>query len=203
MANIWRDPICDRTYKDIDFALRQIDAWKKSHTHVADMIVTNDKIAINEGEVSVTDESVALDVDGRVYVENDVLYVQFGDVYDLKGCLNVSDITRIEDNISYLAERLTNYRYLTPTETKVWVRGDMPTALDMQRIATNIRAIRHSLGDSPAIAIVPEVLLSYEDINAFENSLHLLRQLLDTMENSFIPSGTYKCGSTSRLPLRR
>lgn len=203
MASIWRDPIFDRTYQDIDFALRQIDAWKQSHTHVADVTITNDNIVINEGDVTVNDDSVALDVDGSVHVENGVLHIQFGDVYDLKGCLNVFDLTRIEDNISYLSERLNNYRYPTSTATKVWTRTNMPTTLDMQRIAANIRAIRHSLGDTTSVTTVPEALLSYEDINTIEYDLYCLKQILNVMENSFIQSGTYKCGATSRLPIRR
>ena len=50
---------------------------------------------------------------------------------------------------------------------------------------------------------VPDVMLSYEDINALERNLYLLKQLLDAMVGSFIKSGTYKSGATTRLPIRR
>ena len=102
MANIWREPIFDRTSADVDFALRKIAEWKQNHTHWADVAIDYDKVNINDGEVEITEDSVILEYDGAVYVEDETLILQLGAVYNLKGCLNLSDITRIEDDISYL-----------------------------------------------------------------------------------------------------
>ena len=204
MANIWREPIFDRTYKDVTFAIQQIEYWKKSHTHSADIKVENDELILQDSSTAyVTDDSFVLDGSGVVFVENEVLVAELGTVYNLKGCLNLADITRIEDNINYLATRLTQYRYQIDVISKEWSKGDLPTSQDMRRIGSNIRSIMSEFITPTDSSIVPDVMLSYEDINALERNLYLLKQLLDTMISSFIKSGTYKSGSTNRLPIRR
>lgn len=203
MANIWRDPVFDRTSRDVAFALQQIAAWKEKHTHATDIIVESEKIAINEGEVNVGEDSIVWQTEGIARVEDDALIVRFGTVYDLKGCLNLSDITRIEDNIEYLATRLTQYRYSLDVNSKDWVKDSLPTAQDMKRIGANIRSLINKFAKSSESVAVPDVMLSYEDINALELNLYLLKQLLDAMVLSFIKSNTYKSGATMRLPIRR
>ena len=204
MANIWRDPIFDRTSFDVAFALQQLSAWKQSHIHTADVKVENDSLHLNEGEVTYVDgELVVLQTSGVARVENEVLILELGAVYDLKGCLNLSDLTRIEDNISYIANRLIQYQYHTNVYCKEWVKESLPTALDMKRIANNIRTILNNFYTPPGTVEMTDIMLSYEDINALERNLYLVKQLLDLMENSFIKSGTRKCGSTTRLPIRR
>lgn len=203
MANIWREPIFDRTSTDVAFALRKISEWKQSHTHRADITIENNSVVIKEGETDVTGDSVVLQTDGMAYVENEVLYAQLGCVYDLKGCLNLSDITRIEDDISYLTMKLTQYNYPVSTHNKEWSNSGLPTALDMKRIGDNVRNLFKGFILPDKSDALPEVILSYKDINALEHNLHLLKQLLDVMESLFIKSGTIKCGSTNRLPIRR
>ena len=71
MANIWRDPIFDRTYDDVEFAIQQIAAWKKSHTHKVDLKVENNKLILNDDGVAyVTDDTLVLENNGAVFVEN-------------------------------------------------------------------------------------------------------------------------------------
>ena len=193
----------DRTSRDVAFALQQIAAWKEKHTHATDIIVESEKIAINEGEVNVGEDSIVWQTEGIARVEDDALIVRFGTVYDLKGCLNLSDITRIEDNIEYLATRLTQYRYSLDVNSKDWVKDSLPTAQDMKRIGANIRSLINKFAKSSESVAVPDVMLSYEDINALELNLYLLKQLLDAMVLSFIKSNTYKSGATMRLPIRR
>jgi hypothetical protein len=204
MANVWRNPIFDRTLDDVTFAVQQIEAWKKSHSHSVDLKIENDKLILNGGGVSyVNNNAFVLQDDGAAFVENEVLIVELGTVYNLKGCLNLSDITRIEDNIAYLSERLTSYRYSIDTNSKEWTQGDLPTAQDMKRIGANIRSIFSGFATPSESDTIPDVMLSYEDINALERNLYLLKQLLDAMELSFIKSGTHKSGATTRLPIRR
>ena len=202
MANIWRDPIFDRTSADVAFALRQIAAWKESHTHSGDVVVENDKMIINGGEVVINDDSVVLQTNGVTYVEDDALIVQFGVVHDLKGCLNLSDIIRIEDNISYIASYLKQYQYPVVVDSKVWVQSDIPNIVDMKRITNNIRSMWGGFVTPSGVVSMSDTMLSYEDINALEYNLYLLKALLDTMQGSFIKSGTHKCGAM-RLPIRR
>ena len=203
MANIWRNPIFDRTSADVAFALQQIAAWKERHTHSGDVIVENDKMIINGGEVAINDDSVVLQTNGVAYVDSDALVVQFGIVHDLKGCLNLSDITRIEDNIAYLASQLRAYEPPAIIQSKEWSKNGFPTALDMKRIGENIRSLFAGFYTPPGAREVPDVMLSYEDINAIERNLYLLKELLDVMTDSFIKSGTHKCGTATRLPIRR
>ena len=204
MANIWREPIFDRTGYDVAFALQQIAEWKRGHTH-STVVVEDDKVIINDGEGTVANDVAVLQANGATYVENDILVVQLGAVYDLKGCLNLSDITRIEDNISYIANRLHQYQYQYHNNvySKEWVKESLPTALDMKRIADNIRAILNSFYTPDGVENISDIMLSYADINALEHNLYLVKQLLDTMENSFIKSSIHKCGATTRLPIRR
>lgn len=200
MAN-WIEPIFDRTYADVDFAIRQIEAWKNTHTHAADIAVTTDALVVNDVGVVTNPDSVVVNVD-HARVENGVLVVEMGNVYDLKGCLNLADIFRIETNLTYISEQLNKYHYPIYVSSKEWVRGDLPTADDMKRIANNIRDIFSEFHTPIGSYEVSDVLLSYEDVNALEYNLFLLKEMLDTMVASFIPSGTTKCGAR-RLPLRR
>lgn len=199
---IWKDPIFNRTLADVTFAIAQIEAWKNSHSHVGDVEVLTDtvKVAVN-GEVKVEDDFVKLQA-GNAFIENETLVLKLGTIYDLKGCLNLSDIIRIEDNISYLAEHFTRYLYPVGVNTRVWTNTSLPNLDDMKRIASNIHSIFNGFYTPDGAETVPEVMLSYQDINAIEHNLYLLKQMLDSMILSFIPSGTTKCG-VRRLPLRR
>ena len=203
MANIWREPIFDRTASDVGKAISKIAEWKVKHTHWADVAIDYEKAIINDGVVKTTEDSVVLEYDGAVYVEDETLVMQLGVVYDLKGCLNLSDLIRIEDNISYIADRLTNYRYPIVVASKEWYKNDLPNANDMKRIADNIRAIFSGYHTPNGAVDVPNIMLSYQDINALEYNLYLLKETLGAMENCFTQSGTYISGATARLPIRR
>lgn len=199
---IWKEPIFDRTYADVTFAIRQIEAWKNSHSHVADIELLTDELRVKvDGEVVTTATSLNIK-GGNSYVENETFVLELGTIYDLKGCLNLSDIIRIEGNISYLAEHFTRYLYPIGVNTMEWSKTDLPNIDDMKRIASNIRSIFSGFYTPSGAETVPETMLSYQDINAIERNLYLLRQMLDSMISSFIPSGTMKCG-VRRLPLRR
>lgn len=204
MANIWRDPIFDRTSHDVAFALQQIAAWKKGHSHAADVKVDTTKVTIeNGGETYVDNDTLVMNDGARTVVENNILVFDTGVVYDLKGCLNLSDITRIEDNIAYLSDILTRYRYPIATNSKEWVSTSLPNADDMKRIAANIRSIFAGYYTPSDASVVPDTMLSYQDVNAIERNLYLLKEILNVMQSLFIKAGTYKCGATNRLPIRR
>lgn len=204
MSNIWRDPIFDRTSHDVYFAIQQIAAWKNSHSHVGDVNVNTDAVLVRvDGDAYVGEDSLVVKGTANVRVENEVLVMELGVVYDLKGCLNLSDIIRIEEDMAYLAEKLIPNRYPVVVNTKQWSKTDIPNIEDMKRIARNIRNLFSGFVPSYEYPPTPETMLSYEDINTIESNLYLLKQMLDAMESSFIESGTYYCGSTTRLPIRR
>lgn len=204
MATVWRKPIFDRTFHDVDFAIRKIAEWKQNHTHATDVRVENDTLLVrDEGTAYVDKDKFVLQDEGIAYVENDVLIAHIGDVYELKGCLNLLDINRIEGNIAYLAEKIESFAYSPNIRDKQWGNNDMPTQNDMSRIIENIRALISAFYSPDNPPSLPSTMLSYNEINAIEENLHLIKEMLDCMQNSFKMVGTTKSGSRMILPIRR
>jgi hypothetical protein len=204
MNNVWREPIFDRTLEDVNFAIQKLSEWKKHHTHSTDIRVENDALVMQDrGAAYTTDNEFVLQDEGAVYVEDNVLIVHVGDVYELKGCLNLLDLNRIEGNIAFLAETMENFSYSPNIHGKRWNRVDMPNQNDMSRIIENIRALISAFYSPDNPPSLPTTMLSYSDINAIEENLYLLKELLDVMQTSFKKAGTIKSGSTTFLPLRR
>ena len=204
MATVWRNPIYDRTSEDVEFAIRKIAEWKQSHTHSTDIRVENDTLLVrDEGTAYVSDDTFALETEGTAYVEDDVLVVRVGDVYELKGCFNLLDLNRIEGDIAFLAEHMEEFAYAPNIHGKEWNRIDMPNQNDMSRIVDNIRALIDAFYTPDNPPSRPSTMLSYSDINAIEENLYLLKQMLDCMQTSFKKVGTIKSGSRMLLPIRR
>jgi hypothetical protein len=109
-------------------------------------------------------------------------------------------LNRIEGNIGYLAERLEEYSYSANISSKQWTIVDLPTQDDMSRIVENIRALMSAFYYPNNPPPLPETMLSYSDINAIEENLHLIKQMLDGMSSSFKHVGTTKSGSRMLLP---
>lgn len=204
MASVWRNPIFDRTLEDVEFAIQKIAEWKQNHTHSADVQVENDTLVARDiGTAQVGDDKLVVQSEGITYVEDDVLIVKVGDVYELKGCLNLLDLNRIEDNIAFLAENMENFSYSPNIHGKRWDRVDMPNQNDMSRIIENIRDLISSFYTPDNAPPLPTTMLSYTDINAIEKNLYLLKQMLDCMQTSFKQVGTIKSGLRMILPIRR
>lgn len=126
-----------------------------------------------------------------------------GSVKDLKGCLSHFDLYAIETNIAYISENLNELGYEHFVSTKKWTKNDVPTEEDIKRILGNIDTIIsvfHSPTNAPAL---PLKMTHFTEINAIEENLYLLKELLDWMVKSFPKSGTFQSGSTFRLPIRR
>lgn len=204
MANVWKNPIFDRTLVDVEEAIRRIGVWKQSHTHLADVKVENDALVYNtEGVAYVNDDGFMLEGEGAVYIEDDVLYLDADDVVDLKGCLNLADLNRIEGNIAYLGELMESFSYTPNIHEKKWSIADMPNQNDMSRIVDNIRSLISAYYSPASPPSLPATMLSYSDINAIEENLYLIKELLDCMQSSFKKVGTIKSGSKTFLPIRR
>lgn len=125
------------------------------------------------------------------------------ETYDLKGCLNVVDLNRIEGNINYLNETLTKLHYPPGTSSKAWERSDLPTERDVSRILNNIRLIISVYYQQQKAPEVPESMRTYKDINAIEENLLLIKQLIDSMRASFQKSAAFQSGAMRILPIRR
>lgn len=204
MTNVWKNPIFDRTMEDVENAIQKLSDWKKNHTHIADVQVVNDVLIYNaEGVAYVNNDKFLLENEGGVYIENDVLYLKTDDVIDLKGCLNLVDLNRIEGNIAYLGELMESFSYAPNIHGKKWTISDMPNQNDMSRIIDNIRALMSAYYSPYSPPLLPITMLSYSDLNLIEENLHQIKELLDCMQTSFKKVGTIKSGSRMLLPIRR
>lgn len=125
------------------------------------------------------------------------------ETYELKGCLNLTDINRIEGNIQYLSDRLDELHYPPGTSCKVWERSGLPTERDIRRILSNVNLIISAYYQQDDVPAVPDSMGNYTDINAIEENLYRIKQLLDFMIAGFQKSGMFQSGAMRALPIRR
>lgn len=113
-------------------------------------------------------------------------------ITDLKGCFNVSDMNRIENNIRYLSDNLSDLYYFSSVTTKTWSKADLPTVADIDRLIENTRIIVLSIcEDAPEL---PTTLVTFADVNALEQTLYKIKMILDEMTASFLECDTFECG---------
>ncbi len=156
----WIVPVVDRTLRDVQDALVQIETW-------------------------------------RTQVANG----QTPTVTELKGCLNATDLNRIEANTRYISQFLQGYGFQMNVTTKVdWTDECLPNVDDVNRIIDNIKEIRDKYYE-PAGMPSLQTMVSFSDINAIEQSLLLFREMLLGMVGAFRRSGTFVAGSPFRLPM--
>jgi hypothetical protein len=113
---------------------------------------------------------------------------------ELKGCFNVTDINRIENNSRYIADRLNVMKYTNHIETKSWDMYGVPDSDDVFRLINNVAKIIDAYyipNDAPTL---PLTLLTYKDANALEKNLYMIKNLVDDEENEFRYCGTFSCG---------
>lgn len=115
-------------------------------------------------------------------------------VYELKGCLNLSDINRIEGNIQYLTEHLSELYYLPKTTSNRWWINGLPDTTEVSRIINNVREIISAYYQTSDAPPLPSTMLTYEQINSIEKNLYLIKNILDDMISSFRECGTFNCG---------
>ena len=113
---------------------------------------------------------------------------------ELRGCLNVSDINRIENNIRYLSDNLSDLCYFPHADTRVWDSKGLPDTDDISRIIGHIRKIISAFCQHDTAPALPETMLTYEQINDIEGNLYLLKGLLGDMIVRFKECGTFECG---------
>lgn len=105
-----------------------------------------------------------------------------------------TDLNRVEVWCKYLADTLTSYSYPVTITTKInWIETDFPTALEMERIRSNVLAIKTAYYSFTAI---PENLdyMTYQKANAIEKILDEVDKIIGYMENNFVYCGVGGCG---------
>lgn len=114
---------------------------------------------------------------------------------DLKGCLNVIDLTRMETDIQYLADKLVELYYFNVITTRdTWAMTTIPYASYLNQIINSIRTLWTKYERPPGAVDLPNTLLTFEQVNAVEKNLYLIKEMLDDMIDSFRICGTFNCG---------
>lgn len=122
-------------------------------------------------------------------------------VSDLKGCLNVRDLNRIEGNMEYLAERVRIAGFDIPIIVKKWAVSDIPTIADVNRITGNLIRLIEGWYQQSSAPPAPTTILTYVDANSIEENQFLMRQLLDGREIPIQKSGMFYLGTRRMLPI--
>ena len=114
---------------------------------------------------------------------------------DLKGCLNPNHLTRIENNTRHLADELIKLGYSnTVTTQSSWGYGAAPNVTEIMRIINNVSKLMDAFYKPSDAPNLPTTLLTYEQVNAIEKNLYLIKETLDDMITYFRECGTFVCG---------
>lgn len=109
-----------------------------------------------------------------------------------KGAYNYTDLNRVENAVSYLAEQLNKNGY--PVEilpVRAWSSSDVPALSDMTRYLENIRRIREAFVTMGTTPRTPATMvgLTYSGANAIEQILTDVETLMGNMVSSFTNCG--------------
>ena len=113
---------------------------------------------------------------------------------ELKGCFNVTDINRIENNTRYIADRLNVLSYANTITTKVWDIAGVPDVSEVARLINNVASLINAYYLPEGAPSLPSTLLTFEQVNSLEKILYMIKHLLDEEENQFRYSGTFNSG---------
>lgn len=113
---------------------------------------------------------------------------------EFKGCFNVTDINRIENNTRYIADRLNVLKYTNSIETKLWDMYGIPNITEVTRLINNVSKIIAAYYKPDGSPSLPSTLLTYEQVNNLEQMLYMIKHLIDNEENAFRYCGTFNCG---------
>lgn len=122
---------------------------------------------------------------------------------DFKGCLNVSDINRIEENTQYIQEQLELIGFIASVETQTWNINGLPNTNDVARIIQNINNLIEAYYRIPELEPLPINMILFEDINAIEQNLYILKKSIDEYLINKPTAGTFYSGKRRLLPLQK
>lgn len=113
---------------------------------------------------------------------------------DYKGCFNVKDVSRIEDNSKYLSDTLNKLYYFNLVDTRTYNQSTVLAVSNIERIINNVRVLWSKYYTPNGALSLPTTLLTYEQVNALEKNQYLIKEMLDDMISSFRECGTFTCG---------
>ena len=112
-----------------------------------------------------------------------------------KGCFNVLDILRIENNSRYLADVLKNLYYFNKVSTRTdWNSSSLPNVSDVTRIINNVKNIWESYYRPSDSTDLPNTLIRFGQVNDIERNHLLIKEMIDDMSSSFRECGTFGAG---------
>jgi hypothetical protein len=119
-------------------------------------------------------------------------------VTDLKGCLNKSDMNRIEENMEYLREALISIGHSVPSMTfkTDWAYSDYSpltiawTTQNIERILSNLSLLKSYAPQGFIPDAVPAGMMHYGNINAIERITSYIYSFIQSTINGYRYSGT-------------
>ena len=171
---MWLSPITDRTLEDVRYAESKVKEWIAAYSR---------------GETpmpAVTIEGYESSW-GRLFSHlwGDMSDTRWGDLAptvppDLKGCVNASDLNRIEGNLDYLNQRIVFKRGIPNDRmvVKTWERGEVVLPSDVSRLLRNARWVAGAYGLSNVVPIPQVTIESYEDMNNLEIMTQLAKEMV-------------------------
>lgn len=169
---MWLSPITDRTLEDVRYAESKVREWIAAYSR---------------GETP----TPAVTIEGyesswiRLYSHlwGDMSDTRWGDLAptvppDLKGCVNASDLNRIEGNLDYLNRRII-FKGGSPdarVKVKTWERGGVVLASDVRRLLNNARWVADLYGLYGVVPIPLVTIEDYEDMNNLEIMTQLAKE---------------------------
>lgn len=115
---------------------------------------------------------------------------------DLKGCLNVDDLNRIEFNTEYLSDLLCTLYYFNNIKkhSDIWHTGGVPNVNHINRMIANVSKLQTAYFKPSGSPTLPNTLTHYENVNSIEKCIYLLKVMIDNMTSSFKECNTFECG---------
>ena len=115
----------------------------------------------------------------------------------MKGAYNYTDLNRVEEAVSYVAEKLRERGYRVDISVaKVWTTDTLPTMADMNRYLENVRAVRNAFATLSTTPQVPTGIegFTYKEANDIEQIIFDVNQLLENMISVWFFSGDLYSG---------
>lgn len=134
------------------------------------------------------------------YAKSQIAYIKANGgitgLVNYKGCLNFTDVNRIEDNTEYLADLLISLYYFNTISRNSanWSTSSILDTANVSRIINNIEILQSAYYKPTGSPDLPTTLTHYEQVNSVEKCLYLLKEMIDDMVSRFRECGTFNCG---------
>jgi hypothetical protein len=168
---MWLSPITDRTLEDVRYAESKVREWIAAYSRGETPMPA---VTIVGGY-----EASWRQLSSRLW--GDMSDTHWGDlaptVPDLKGCVNASDLNRIEGNLDYLNRRII-FKGGSPGSmvVKTWERGEVVLTSDVRRLVKNARGVAHLYGLLGVVPMPALTIEGYEDMNNLEIMTQLAKE---------------------------